>query len=269
MSVRIVDTTLRDGEQKAGIAFGAREKLSIVRLLDGIGVYQIEAGIPAMGGDEKRSIHSMMGRELKSLISAWNRMSVSDIKHSIDCEVDIIHISVPVSDIQIRSKLNKDRQWVLDTMKSCIDYSNGKGFETTIGLEDASRADFSFILEIIEVARSEGATRIRYADTVGVLCRQRTFQEFSQIVKKRHLPLEMHAHNDLGMAVANSLAAINAGAEYIDCTIGGMGERAGNCDFYRFVSAARAHLGLFRDVDLGRIKECERKIMGLINSHFR
>lgn len=267
VGVRIVDTTLRDGEQRAGIVLRVSEKVQIAKMLDYLGVYQIEAGIPAMGEDEKKSIRKMMELGLKSRISTWNRMNIADIKASIDCMPHIIHISVPVSDIQIKHKLGKDREWVIDTMKRCLSYAKDRGVEVTLGLEDASRADFDFLLKIMEEAYNEGVKRIRYADTVGILYRQKIFEDVKKI--RKHLSgieIEMHTHNDLGMAVANSISAVKGGATYVDCTIGGIGERAGNCDFLKFVTSAKAVLGLCREYNIKNTIKTQKAIFKIIKN---
>src|SRR5665647_1561963 len=132
---KIVDTTLRDGEQMAGVELGFNDKIEFAKIIDSKNVYQIEAGTPAMGGDEKKSIEKLMGLGLKSKISAWNRMNINDINHSIDCRVDIVHISVPVSDIQIKWKLEKDRIWVINEMKRSVYYAKEKGYPVIVGLE--------------------------------------------------------------------------------------------------------------------------------------
>lgn len=264
MNINIVDTTLRDGEQSAGIALRASEKVQIAKLLNRAGVYQIEAGIPVMGGEEKKGIRRITELNLKSKISVWNRMNVTDIRESMEYENTIIHISVPSSDIQISSKLGKDRGWVIENLKKCIYFAKGKGHEVTIGLEDASRADFKFLLQIIAICFLEGVKRVRYADTVGVLYRQRIFEEISRIKAQLCVDLEMHAHNDLGMAVSNTISAVKAGALFVDCTIGGIGERAGNCNYLQFVSSAKACIGAFKNVDLNEQEEIQREIMTLI-----
>lgn len=266
MQVRIVDTTLRDGEQAAGIALGIEEKVSIARLLNDLEIYQIEAGTPAMGGDEKKSIEKMTSLGLKSKISAWNRMRTEDIRHSLDCGVDIIHIAVPASDIQISTKLNKDREWVIENLKRSVYYAISQGAHVTVGLEDASRADVRFLLRIMAVAMLEGVKRVRYADTVGILHRQRAFNEIQRLREELSMEIEMHTHNDLGMAVANSIWAAKAGAEYIDCTIGGVGERAGNCDYLQFIEAAKFYLGRFKSLNTQKILSTQVKIMNIIRA---
>lgn len=235
MEYKIVDTTMRDGEQQVGLAYSLNEKLDIAKKLDVLGVYQIEAGIPAMGGDEKRSILEMTKLGFKSKISAWNRMSVEDIRHSLECNVDIIHISVPISHIQIRNKLKKNRRWVLQQLIKCLEFVSSSGKEITVGLEDASRARFSSIEQVCKICEEYGVTRIRFADTVGIMTPRMTYNIIKHIRSKFTLGIEIHAHNDFGMAVPNSIAAIKAGAEYVSCTLNGIGERAGNCDYYKFI----------------------------------
>lgn len=267
MDIRIVDTTLRDGEQRSGIALCPSEKVQIVKMLDCLGIYQIEVGIPAMGGDEKKSIQKIMELDTKSRISTWSRMNINDIKESIECNPHLIHISIPSSDIQISHKLGKDRGYVLDNMRKCIAYAKDKGFEVTVGLEDASRADLDFLLELIKDAYSQGIKRIRYADTVGILYRKRIYEDVLKIRSHiKELDLEIHAHNDLGMAVSNSIAAVRGGACYVDCTIGGIGERAGNCDFLKFISSAKAVLGLCREYNIKDIVKTQKGILKIISN---
>lgn len=264
MDVLIVDTTLRDGEQMAGIALKCCDKLNIAGILDYLGVYQIEAGVPAMGGEEKRSVAKIAEMGLKCKVSSWNRLNIPDIIKSMECGVDIIHISVPASDLQIVKKLGKSREWVLDNLKLCISFCRERGFPVTVGLEDASRADSSFLLKLISTASDEGVQRVRYADTVGIMTRNRVFDEISGIINSTNVSVEMHAHNDMGMAVANTLTAVKAGASHVDCTIGGIGERAGNCDFMKFVMAARVCFGLCKGYNIRSIREAQKEILSIV-----
>lgn len=265
MQVKIIDTTLRDGEQRPGIALGIREKIEIAKLLSKIGIDQIEAGTPAMGGQEKKSIEKIVELNLKSKISTWNRMNLKDIKHAVDCWADIIHISVPASDFQIYFKLNKDRKWVMNEMQKCIYFARKKGFEVNIGLEDASRADLDFLIEIGKIAAREGVQMVRYADTVGVLHPQRVYREFPVLVSNINTYLGIHTHNDFGMAVANSLGAVAVGVGYIDCTIGGIGERAGNCDYLKFLQGLEGIFNLRPHTDQEIIKQLISEITSIIN----
>lgn len=234
MSINIVDTTLRDGEQKACVALGIQEKIRIAKIINDMDIAQIEAGTASMGGDEKKSIEKIVDLNLNSKISSWNRMNMIDINHSIDCGVDIVHISIPSSDIQIRSKLGKDRKWVIESIKKCIEYTLEKGYQVTIGLEDASRADINFLIELCKIVFQMGVKRIRYADTVGILYPRKIFYHISKLMQEVPVEVEVHTHDDFGMALANSLGAVEAGAAFVDCTVSGIGERAGNCDFVKF-----------------------------------
>lgn len=265
MSIYVVDTTLRDGEQKAGIALGLKDKIEIAKILSHMEIYQIEAGIPAMGGTEKRSISEMVGLGLKSKISSWNRISIEDINHSIDCRVDIIHVSAPTSELQIKSKLGKDKTWVIENLKKCAYYSINKGYETTIGLEDASRADIDFLTEICKEVYKLGIKRVRYADTVGILYPRKIYNDIKKIREKVPIDIEIHSHNDFGMAISNSVAAIEGGAKFVDCTISGIGERAGNCNYVNFFKVfnklSNNKIG-FEDVD--NLAKLERNIKDII-----
>lgn len=242
----IVDTTMRDGEQSPGIVMTKEIKLKIARILDQIGVFQIEAGIPAAGSYEIDTIGEMIQNRNQAKISVWNRLKADDIQKSFECCPDIIHICVPVSYVHIYSKLKKNKAWIIKNMVSCVELAAGRGFEVTVGFEDASRADITFMIHLACLLRDLGVTRIRIADTVGVLTPSATFQSVRDIIENAGVDVEIHTHNDLGMAVANSITGAKAGADYIDTTILGIGERTGNCDFRKFIDAADSlfHFGI-------------------------
>lgn len=234
-NIFIVDTTLRDGEQSPDIAFSLKKKIAIAKIMDNNKIYQIEAGIPAMGEIEKRCIYKIMEQKKNSLISVWNRLNKQDLIDSIDCNPDIIHISIPVSDIQIYSKLKKDRKWVVNKVRECVNFVKDKDYEVTVGFEDASRADINFIIHMTKILKDLGVNRIRYADTVGILIPSTTRTAITNILENVPIDIEMHAHNDFGMALANSIEAAKSGARFIDCTMNGIGERAGNCNLQEFI----------------------------------
>lgn len=264
MDVRIVDTTIRVGEQMAGRSFKTTRKIQLARLLDSIGVYQIEAGIPAMGADAKKSIANLVAVGLKSKISSWNRLDLHDIQASMECNVDIIHISVPSSNMQISRQLDKTREWVLEYLRKCIAACNEKGYTATIGLEDASRADHDFLYKLISCAVGEGVRTIRYNDTAGLLLRKRLYDELRGIKDHFDVELEMNTHNDFGMAVANSVAAVKAGAGLVVCTAGGIGERSGNCNMFEFIKAAGVFLGAYENYELEQVEEIQKQIIHIV-----
>ena len=233
--VYIVDTTLRDGEQCANKVFSPSEKIEIAKLLDKNKIYQIEAGIPSMGYLEKEIIMEIKDTVEYCKVSAWNRLNKMDILHSIDCKPHIIHISVPTADIQIYSNLKKDREWVENNILDCIYFAKSRGYEVTIGFEDASRADINYLLRLCEILEKMNINRVRYADTVGILTPSTTREAIKTIREYSNMEIEMHTHNDFGMAVANSIEGLKNGAKYINCTLGGIGERSGNCDLEQFL----------------------------------
>ena len=254
----IVDTTLRDGEQSPGITLRAEDKVKIAKQLDELGVYEIEAGIPASGREEEESILRIVNTCHRAKISVWCRMNQTDIQKAIQCKPDIIHIGVPVSYVQIYNKLKKNKTWLIKTLLSCIDMTAESGIDLTIGFEDASRADMGFLIHLSNILEKTGVQTVRLADTVGIMTPDRTLRMIKDIKEHSGIALEYHAHNDLGMAVANSISAAKAGAQFIDCTLGGIGERSGNCNFYDFlyVSETLFHFGISKE----KVKELENKI---------
>ena len=245
--IKIDDTTLRDGEQTAGVVFANNEKIHIAKMLDKVGVHQIESGIPAMGGDEKEAIKKIAGLGLNCSVLAWNRPVKSDIEASVECGVDAVALSISSSDIHIEHKLMKSREWVLETMKSGVDFAKSHNLYVSVNAEDASRSDMEFLLQFARTARDAGADRLRYCDTLGILDPFETFMRVKNIIDIIGIDMEMHTHNDFGMAIANAIAGIKAGAIYVNTTINGLGERAGNAAFEEFVMALKYVEG----VDMG------------------
>ncbi len=233
----IVDTTLRDGEQSPGIALGIEDKVKIAKLLDSMGVYEIEAGIPVISREEEESIYRVLEQKKQAKISVWSRMNIQDVERSVACRPDILHIGAPVSYVQIYNKLRKNKTWVIRNILACADLALSRGVEVTVGLEDASRSDIGFLLSMVKELQHAGVGMVRVADTVGVLTPGRTRELIKTIRDYSDIKIELHIHNDLGMAVANSVVGAKAGADYIDCTLFGIGERTGNCNLYDFVKA--------------------------------
>lgn len=235
----IDDTTLRDGEQTAGVVFANDEKIHIAKMLDLIGVHQIEAGVPAMGGDEKDTIAVIAALGLKASILGWNRAVISDVKHSLDCGVDAVALSISSSDIHIDHKLGKDRTWVLDSVRDSVKFSKDHDLYVSVNAEDASRSDPDFLVEFAGVAKESGADRLRYCDTVGILDPLEFYKRIKALKEQVDIVIEMHTHNDFGMATANALAGLEAGATYVNTTVNGLGERAGNASMEELVMALR------------------------------
>ncbi|MNO57274.1 2-isopropylmalate synthase [compost metagenome] len=228
--MRICDTTLRDGEQAAGVAFTADEKLEIAKRLADSGVEQAEVGIPAMGEEERRTISRIVSLGLPMRLLTWNRAIRSDIDASVSTGADWVHIALPASEIQMKAKLNARPAQVMEMGKAAAYYALNKGLTVSIGFEDASRADFSYLVELIRILRREGVARFRYADTLSVHHPGTIYVRISTLlaVCPPDIELEVHCHNDFGLATANALAGIEAGAQWASTTVLGIGERAGN-----------------------------------------
>jgi homocitrate synthase NifV len=215
--------------------------------LDELGVQQIEAGIPAMGGDEKRAVKDIASLGLDASILGWNRANIEDVAQSIDCNVDSVAISMSSSDIHIKNKLMKTREWVLEKVVESVEYAKDHGLYISCNAEDASRADPAFLIEFGKAAKEAGAHRLRYCDTIGLLEPRRAYDEIKALIEAVGIDIEMHTHNDFGMATANAVAGMQAGAKFVSTTVMGIGERTGNTPLEEIVMCSK-HL-LHMDVD--------------------
>ena len=251
----IVDTTLRDGEQAPGLVFSKQEKLSIARALAEAGVAEIEVGTPAMGEEEVQAIRAVVRLRLPSRLTAWCRATTSDLEAAARSGVDAVHVSLPASNLHLRG-LKKSKSWVLDQMASIVEHARRDFDFVSIGMQDASRANPSFLARAAKAAGRIGVDRFRIADTVGVWAPFHVHASLSELHEAvPDLPLGFHGHNDLGMATANTLAAVMAGANSVDVTVNGLGERAGNAALEEVVMAMRVSLGRPSGVNPRRLME--------------
>ena len=245
--VIIFDTTLRDGEQAPGNAMTPEVKLRLARQLDSLGVDVIEAGFPAASQGDLRGVQLVAEGVHRPIIAALARCHDRDIDAAAEAlqsaQRKRIHVFIATSDLHLEQKLHIDRDTCLERVRSSVRRARGHATDVEFSAEDATRSDFDFLCRVVAVAIAEGAATINLPDTVGYTTPNEYAALFravrERVPETERVVLSAHCHDDLGLAVANSLAAIEGGAGQVECTINGIGERAGNAALEEIVMAAR------------------------------
>jgi len=261
----INDTTLRDGEQAPYVAFNTREKINIAKLLYEAGADELEVGIPAMGKKERDDLKEILSLNLPIPIMSWNRATMSDLEASLSCGIKAVDLSIPVSKTLIDVKFGGDKDKLFKNLENVIATAKQENLFVCIGGEDASRSDNDFLKELMNFIQSLGVDRFRYCDTIGILTPNQTYENISYLCEDNSLDIEMHTHNDFGMATANSIAGIEAGAISANTTVIGLGERAGNASFEQVFMSLKHQFNEKRDVDASKLHELVRSVSRAAN----
>ena len=233
--IRFLDTTLRDGEQSPGVSLTSDKKLKIALKLDELGVNVIEAGFAAASEGEIESIRTIVKQGLKAEICSMARAVQADIDAILKSEAQSVHLVVPSSSIQLEHKLRKTEKEMLKTALDCVQYAKDHGLIIELSAEDSTRADIKFLRKLFSSGVAMGADRICACDTVGVLTPERAYSLFKKLKSYLKVPISTHCHNDFGLATANTIAGLQAGAVQAHTTINGLGERGGNASLEEVV----------------------------------
>ncbi len=261
----LIDSTLRDGEQAPGVVFTEAEKLQLATELSDLGLPELEAGIPAMGETEIKTIRELVGLNLRSRLTCWCRAVETDLAQAAEAGVNSVHISFPVSAIHMKV-LGKDAAWVMRALGKIIPFAGAHFSYVSVGAQDASRAEAGFLGDFSAAAFDLGAFRVRIADTVGILSPSKTARLFADLLRRvPEANLEFHGHNDLGLATANTLAAIEAGARSASVTVNGLGERAGNAALAEVVMALKTINQLDTGIDSTGLYQLSQNVAAAAN----
>ncbi|MCD7781719.1 MAG: 2-isopropylmalate synthase [Methanosphaera sp.] len=247
--VMIYDTTLRDGEQTPGVTITTDEKITIAEKLDKLGVDVIELGFPAASIGEQKTFKEVTKLGLTSQISGLARTVKKDIDIAIDSDADYIHTFIGTSPLHRDYKLKMSKEEILDKAVTSVEYIKDHGITAEFSCEDATRTELDYRLEVYGAVQEAKVDKINVPDTVGVTYPVKMNELISNLMEEIHVPISVHCHNDFGLAVANSLAAIEAGAQQAQCTINGLGERAGNASLEEIVMSLHKFYGIHTNIN--------------------
>jgi 2-isopropylmalate synthase len=235
--IRILDTTLRDGEQTPGVSLTPEDKIEIARQLDKLGVDVIEAGFPSSSEGEKKVVKDIAKLGLNSEICALSRATRGDLDAALDCDVDLIHVFIPTSPVQMKYAVNLTPEQVLASAVESVEYVKQHGVECEFSPMDATRSEMPFLKRICRAVQDAGMDRLNVPDTVGIMIPRTTAKLIEELKTVVTVPISIHCHDDFGLAVANSLAAVEVGASQVHVAVNGLGERAGNASLEEVVMA--------------------------------
>jgi len=257
-SVKVFDTTLRDGEQTPGVSFMHDEKIQIAEQLDKLGVNVIEAGFPINSAQEKQVVKEIAEMGLISDVCGLSRVVKGDIDVCMDCNVDIVHIFISTSDIHIKHQMGTTREKVKEKIVAAVSYIKDQRVKCLFSPMDATRTNKDYLIEICKIVEETGADMINIPDTIGVMNPPAMRYLISEIKKAVEIPLDVHCHNDFGLAVPNTLAAVEAGASQVQVTVNGLGERAGNADMEQTIMGLEVLYGVKTGINTEYLTEASK-----------
>ena len=225
--IEILDSTLREGEQTPGVSFTIKQKSAIAKLLDDFGVDFIELGHPAVSPDVYAAVETLNDLDLKAKKMAHGRASKSDINDTTAIGVEWMGMFFGTSPLSLKHKFNVSKKEALEQIQTIVKYGKDKGLKLRFTAEDASRTDLDYLIQVGQLVQKAGVDRFSLADTVGCLTPTKMKELVSRIVCELDIPVHVHCHNDFGMATANALSALEAGAQCVDVAVNGLGERCG------------------------------------------
>lgn len=259
--LRVADCTLRDGEQQAGIVFTQADKLEIARQLDRAGVYEIEAGTPVVSSEDRRALEEIAAAGLSARISALARARRDDVDVVAACGAWGVRISLPISRIQRASKLDLSDDQYLKLALDITGYAKTRGLECIFSPYDTTRCELPFLRTVLgELARAGTVDRVRLVDTTGCGTPEIVSFLVREMRSASDIPVEVHCHNDFGLAVANTVAGAAAGAEYLSVTVNGIGERCGNASLEEVVLALMVLYGVDVGIDTSTLLDLSRLV---------
>lgn len=274
--IKIFDTTLRDGEQSPGCSMNLTEKIEMARQLEKLGVDVIEAGFAIASPMDHKSVQAIAAAVTNCTVASLARCAKGDIDAAWDAVKEAnhprIHVFLATSDIHMEYKLKMTREQVIDRIREMVAYAKSYCDDIEFSAEDASRSDWAFLAHCYSTAVAAGATTLNVPDTVGYSTPQEMYDLITYLRENiegvEHVDISVHCHNDLGMAVANSLAGVLGGARQIECTINGLGERAGNTAMEEVVMAMRTRPDIFGDtpcrIDTTQIARASKTVYNII-----
>lgn len=254
--IQFHDTTFRDGEQQPGIVFSEDEKVELGELYSDVGIDRLEPGMPLVSQADENAIRRLCDAGLDADVMAFTRCVKSDVESAVDCGVDGVVMEIPASRHLIKNAYDWSYEQALEYAIEATEYAGDQGVHVSFFCIDASRADPDDFINILETVASEGhADSVNVVDTFGALSPQGTRALVRLVKENFDLPIEAHVHNDFGLGVANTLAAIGAGAEIAHTTVTGLGERSGNANFEEIATALKGLYNLDLDLDFSRFAE--------------